>query len=214
MAKNPGKFGFNYENGGSGPSYYENMLRVLTGLDFNDGDASEARMDALAPGFEFFNQYADDYVITTSNADSIIRLSDGELSMVPVWEDHLASLQKSGEARKDLKLYVPEMGMNGGGNGVAIPQNAPHPAAAALFIDWLTLPETQTQFNATFGTAPMNANSDDSYALISNTQRQYSVPSAAQPFKRKWKRLSSIMSFLNVDLLIIVTRRWFCRRVL
>lgn len=180
---NPGKFGFNYENGGSGPSFYSNILRVLSGLDFNDGDDSAARIEALEPGFTFFNDYADDYVITTSNADSIIRMSDGELFMAPVWEDHLASLQKSGEARKDLKLYIPEMGMNGGGNGVAIPQNAPHPAAAALLIDWLTSPETQTTFNATFGTAPMNANADDSNALISNDQRQYSVAGAAQPFK-------------------------------
>ncbi len=181
---NPGKFGFNYENGGSGPSFYSNILRVLSGLDFNDGDDSAARIEALQPGFTFFNDYADDYVITTSNADSIIRMSDGELSMVPVWEDHLASLQKSGEARKDLKLYIPEMGMNGGGNGVALPRNAPHPAAAALLIDWLTSPETQTTFNATFGTAPMNANADDSNALIPNDQRQYSVPGAAQPFKK------------------------------
>ncbi|WP_319519338.1 extracellular solute-binding protein [uncultured Martelella sp.] len=179
----PGEFGFNYENGGSGPSYYSNMLRVLTDADFDDGEVTDARIAALQPGFDFFNEYADDYVITTSNADSIIRISDGELAMAPAWEDHLSSLQNSGEVRKDIKLYIPEMGMNGGGNGVAIPANAPHPAAAAVFIDWLTSPETQTMFNVTFGTAPMNTNADDSHALVPNSQRQYSVSAAAQPYR-------------------------------
>lgn len=180
----PQEFGFNYENGGSGPSFYTNMLRVVADVDFSNGEVTQDRVASLDPGFDFFNKYAEDYVITTSNADSIVRISDGELAMAPVWEDHLASLQKSGEARKDIKLYIPEMGMNGGGNGVAIPLNAPHPAAAALFVNWLTSPETQTAFNVTFGTAPMNAGADDSHALISNEQRKFSVSGAAQPFRK------------------------------
>ncbi|TPW27659.1 extracellular solute-binding protein [Martelella alba] len=180
----PGQFGFNYENGGSGPSFFKNVLRVISGDDFADGTVTDAKLSALEPGYDFFNKYADDYVITTSNADSIIRISDGELAMAPAWEDHLSSLQNSGEVRKDLKLYIPSMGMNGGGNGVALPVNAPHPAAAALFIAWLTSPETQTMFNTTFGTAPMNANADDSHALIPNSQRQYRVADGAQPFRK------------------------------
>ncbi len=179
---NPGKFGFNYENGGSGPAFYQAMLRNEADVDFNDGEVTDAKLEALKPGFDLFNEDAQDYVITASNADNIIRISDGELWMAPAWEDHLASLQKSNEVRDDIKLYIPEMGMQGGGNGVAIPLNAPHPAAAAVFINWLTSPETQTMFNKTFGTAPMNANSDDSAALLPNSQRAFSVPATAQPF--------------------------------
>lgn len=182
-AANPGKFGFNYEKGGSGPSFYQNVLRVVSGLDFADGDDSAARIEALQPGIDFFNAHADNYIVTASNADSITRVSDGELWMVPAWEDHLAGLQKRGEVRADIRFYIPEMGMNGGGNGVAIPKNAPHPAAAAVFINWLTSAETQTMFNANFGTAPMHADADDSKALVPAEQRQYSTTWGAMPFR-------------------------------
>lgn len=166
-----------------GPSFYQNMLRAMTGVDFSDGEVTEARIEALEPGFDMFNENAEHYVITAGNADSIIRVSDGELWMVPAWEDHLAGLQKRGEVRGDIAFYIPEMGMNGGGNGVAIPLNAPHPAAALVFMNWLTSAETQTMFNSTFGTAPMNTAADDSAALVPNEQRAFSTVWGAQPFR-------------------------------
>ncbi|MCV0428690.1 MAG: extracellular solute-binding protein [Roseibium sp.] len=183
-AANPGKFGFNYEKGGSGPSYYLNTLQNLTDVDFSDGEVTDEKLAKVAEGFKFFNDNGENYVITASNADSIIRVSDGELWMVPGWEDHLAGLQKRGEVRPELEFYIPEMGMYGGGNGIAIPKNAPHPAAAAVFVNWLTSAETQSKFNVDFGTAPMHASADDSHALIPNEQRQYRQPWAVQPFRK------------------------------
>ena len=47
FTERPGEYGFNYENGGSGPSYYQNMLRVMTGVDFSDGEVTDARIAAL-----------------------------------------------------------------------------------------------------------------------------------------------------------------------
>jgi putative spermidine/putrescine transport system substrate-binding protein len=180
----PGKFGFNYEKGGSGPSFYQNCLRKMSTVDFYDGKTSPEKLAGLKAGLDFFNNYAKNYVITASNADSITRVSDGELWMVPAWEDHLAGLQKRGEARKDIKLYIPSMGMNGGGNGVLVPKNAPRKAAALVFIDWLTSAETQSMFNRDFGTAPMHAKADDAYALVPNEQRKNRVPSPTQPFRK------------------------------
>lgn len=184
-AANPGKFGFNYEKGGSGPSYYQNMLRVMTGVDFTDGAVSDDKMNALQAGFAAFNAQAEDYVVTASNADSITRVSDGELWMVPAWEDHLAGLQNRGEVRGDIKFYIPQMGMNGGGNGVAVPANAPHSAAAFVFVNWLTSAETQSMFNKTFGTAPMHAEASEKYALVPAEQRAYRQPWGAQPFRKE-----------------------------
>jgi putative spermidine/putrescine transport system substrate-binding protein len=181
---NPEKFGFNYEKGGSGPSFYLNTLKNLTGVDFADGETTDEKLAQVGEGFNFFNDNAENYVVTASNADSIIRVSDGELWMVPAWEDHLAGLQKRGEVRPEIKFYIPEMGMYGGGNGVAIPQNAPHPAAAAVFVNWLTSADTQTMFNRDFGTAPMHAEADDSHALVPNEQRKNRQPWAAQPFRK------------------------------
>lgn len=178
---NPEKFGFNYENGGSGPSFFENVIRVVAKPDVSVAEPDEAWTASLQPAVDFFNEYVENYIITTGNADSITRISDGEIWMAPAWEDHLAGLQRSGEARKELKLYIPEMGMNGGGNGVAIPLNAENPAAAAVFINWLTSAETQSALNAQFGTAPMNTAADDSNALVSNDQRQFSFPGLSKP---------------------------------
>lgn len=182
---NPGKFGFNYEKGGSGPSFYQNMIGVVAGENLDIGDVDDARMANIQSGLDFFNKHAANYVVTASNGDSITRVSDGELWMAPGWEDHVAGLQKRGEVRKDIKFYVPSMGMYGGGNGVVIPKNAPNPAAALVFINWLASAETQTAFNANFGTAPMHAEADDSNALVPNEQRAYRKRWGAQPFRNK-----------------------------
>lgn len=182
-AQNPGKFGFNYEKGGSGPSFFQNMIRVTADLDMSNGEVSDDRLSAAEKGFALFQDQAEDIVVTASNVDSITRLSDGELWMVPAWEDHLAGLQNNGEVRDDIKFYIPEFGMNGGGNGVAIPVNAPNPAAAAVFVNWLASAETQTMFNQTFGTAPMHAEADDSAALVPNAQRANQTAWGAQPFR-------------------------------
>lgn len=181
-ATHPGKFGFNYENGGSGPSFWQSITREITGFDIMNGETSEERIASVQPAFDWFNKHAENYVITTGNSDTITRISDGELCMGPAWEDHLAGLQKRGEVRDDIKFYIPAMGMNGGGNGVSIPLNAPNPAAAAVFIHWLTSAETQSLLNREFGTAPMHANADDSFALVPIEQRAFRTIWAANPF--------------------------------
>lgn len=186
-AANPEKFGFNYEKGGSGPSFFENILRVKSDVDFSSGESSPEKLAGLQNGIDFFNTHAENYLITASNSDSITRVSDGELWMAPAWEDHLAGLQKRGEVRSDIKFYIPAMGMNGGGNGVAIPKNAPHKAAALVFFDWLTSADTQTAFNRDFGTAPMHAKADDSYALVPAEQRVHRMPWAPNPFEKDVK---------------------------
>ncbi|WP_299507815.1 extracellular solute-binding protein [uncultured Roseobacter sp.] len=182
-AANPGKFGFNYEKGGSGPSFYQNIFRNLTDVDYESGEQSDEKLAATQPGIDFFNEHAENYVVTASNADSITRVSDGELWMAPGWEDHVAGLQRKGEVRSEIKFYVPAMGMNGGGNAVSIPVNAPNPAAAAVLINWLASPETQTSFNVNFGTAPLNAAADSSNALVPADQRANSRPWPAKPFR-------------------------------
>ncbi|MBB4581600.1 putative spermidine/putrescine transport system substrate-binding protein [Rhizobium aethiopicum] len=183
----PGKFGFNYQDGSSGISFYYSVLRAASGMsdkDFFSGESSKEKLAALQPGIDFFNKHANNYVVTASNADSITRLSDGELWIAAGFEDHLAGLQSRGEARKELKLYVPKMGMAGGGNGVGIPVNARNKAAALVFVEWLTSAETQSWLNEHFGTAPMNAKADSSKALVSADQRARQVAWPLQPFRK------------------------------
>ncbi|NDW00168.1 extracellular solute-binding protein [Salipiger sp. PrR002] len=168
IAERPGQLGFNLENGGSGPSFIGNISRNVLGLG---PDSDAAGMPDMAPVYEWFTERDGEYILTASNADSLSRLNAGEFLLVPGWEDMLAGMIKRGEIGENIKIYVPTLGMNGGGNVVGIPKNAGHPAAALLFISWLTSAEAQTAQNIDFGTAPANTGADDSRSLISNDQR-------------------------------------------
>jgi putative spermidine/putrescine transport system substrate-binding protein len=163
MAGNPGMFGFNFENGGSGPSLIHNVARNILGVTM---DSTVTETPDLQPVYDWFIANEDNYVITASNADSITRMNAGEFSMIAVWEDHIGGLIRRGEVADRFKVYVPEFGMNGGGNVVAIPRNAANPAAAMVLAEWLSSAAIQTRFNAEFGTAPANAGADASFALI------------------------------------------------
>lgn len=168
MEANPGALGFNFENGGSGPSLIHNIARNVLNIA---SDTVVSETPDLEPVFDWFRTREDQYVLTTGNNDSYARLNDGEFTMVAVWEDGIAGLIAAGEINKDIKVYLPEWGMNGGGNVVTIPANAPHPAASLLFVSWLTSADTQSQLNVDFGSAPANSKSDDTYALIPNAER-------------------------------------------
>ena len=170
IEKNPGEFGFNYQNGGSGPSLIQNIARNVLGITT---DSKVTGSPDLAPVWAWFNKRKTDFVITASNVDSLTRVNGGEFLLVPAFEDHLFSLVKKNEIGSHIKLYVPRWGMNGGGNEVAIPANAPHKAAALLFVSWLTSAKVQTQFTQKFGTTPTNNKADGSKALISPAERQY-----------------------------------------
>ncbi|MFV1840503.1 MULTISPECIES: extracellular solute-binding protein [unclassified Phaeobacter] len=175
MEANPGRFGFNADKGWAGRSWVISIYRDLSDADFADGSLGDERVASLTAGTEWLQSHGEQYVVTTSNADSITRISDRELWMAPAYEDHLAGMQNRGEARKEIRFYIPEMGMAGGGNMVSIPKNAPHPAAAVVFANWLTSAETQTMFNRDFGTAPMHEMADDSMALVPNDQRDRQI---------------------------------------
>ena len=167
----PETLGFNFEKGGSGPSIIQNLTRNILGQKIT---GEEKATPDWSKSWAWFNKNRDNYIITASNADSLVRLNDGELLIAPAWEDHLASLRNKNEVGSHIKFYIPEFGMNGGGNIVTIPKNAKNKAAALVFINWLTSAENQTAFNQKFGTAPMNTKADDSKALASNKMRQYS----------------------------------------
>ena len=162
--------------GGAGQSFIREVVRN-TDPQYNkyvSGVALEETPD-LTQSWEWFKKNKDNIVITASNADSLTRLNDGEFILVPAWEDHLANLQRQGSVGRDIKFYIPEMGMAGGGNFVAIMPNAPHKAASIVFIHWLTSPKVQTRFNETFGAAPQNSKADASNALVPQEMRENSL---------------------------------------
>lgn len=154
---NPKRFGYNDpNNGGAGEAFIQRIV-TITGGDFN------SKTDSIDPtvvkrwqkGWLWFAANRDNITLTASGADSLTRLNDGELMLIPIWEDHLVGLQKTGAITPRLKFYVPEFGMPGGGNIAAIAANSPHPAASRLFLNWLILPSTQKAMNQAFGSTSL-----------------------------------------------------------
>jgi len=184
LEKNPGELGFNPDpsGGGSGPALIEAVTRSLVpNVDYASGVSNPEILNKLTPAWDWFNAHKDQFVITASNADSITRLTSGEFMMVAAWEDFVAGLQKKGEVPKNIKVYVPDFKMPGGGNVVTIPANAKHKAAALVLINWLTSGKTQTTFSREFGSAPQNPDADASASLIPADERAKSFTWASEP---------------------------------
>lgn len=184
FAKNPNEFGFNAARtgGGSGPAFIEAVTRATApGVDYDSGLSGADVLKKLDPAWNWFNQYKRNFIITASNADSLSRLTGGEFMLVTSFEDYVAGLQKKGEVPKNFRVYVPDFGMPGGGNVVAIPANAKRKAAALVFIHWLTSAKTQTDFSHEFGAAPQNPDADASAALVPAADRRKGFAWAAKP---------------------------------
>jgi len=167
---NPMAFAFNdLRNGGAGKAFMQAVVRsTVAQNDVTSGNYQAA--------WDWFIGHRDNYGFTASNADSLTRLNGGEFVIVAAWEDHLASLQKQGEVDTRMKFYIPQFGMPGGGNVVGVPQNAPHKAAALLFISWLTSAETQIMLSQEMGIAPVNADAvGQGGGSVTAEQRAYSI---------------------------------------
>ncbi len=183
MQQNPKMLSFCDPNGGgSGEAFVMTLVRNIVPQEYGN-ELEREKTEAWEKAWKWFADYSDNYVITSSNPDSLTRLSDGEFIITAAWEDHMANLQRQGAISKDLKFYIPEMGMALGAGFASVLKNAPHPAASLVFLHWLTSEKTQTTFNKRMGAAPQNSEADDSYALVPQVMRQYStsyVPSAYQ----------------------------------
>ncbi|OAT21586.1 extracellular solute-binding protein [Proteus myxofaciens] len=153
----PRRFGYNDpNNGGAGEAFIQRIVTLKSGeFDSHAKDIDANVIKGWSKGWSWFVDNKDKLTQTASGADSLTRLNDGELILVPAWEDHLRGLQRSGAITSRLEFYIPQFGMPGGGNVVVMANNSPHPAACAVFINWLIQPSTQLALKETFGTVPM-----------------------------------------------------------
>lgn len=165
---NPKKFGYNDPGGGgAGQAFIQRVITLTSGnFDIAAKQTDAEVIKSWQKGWQWFAQNKTKVTYTASGADSLTRLNDGELILTPAWEDHLASLQKSGAITSRLKFYIPDFGMPGGGNVAGIAANSPHPAASAVFLNWLLQAQTQHQLHDTFGVRKMNK------TLTANTEDQ------------------------------------------
>lgn len=161
IKNNPKKFGYSDPNGGGSGNAFIQRAIVHTSGEYNYQQATlnKEQIKKWETTWQWFRNNQGNMTRTSSNADSLTRLNDGELNLVAAWQDHLFSLQQQGAVTKRLAFYVPEFGMLGGGNAIIIAKNSPHPAAALLFTHWLSSPETQQKLHTHFGVRPLSSQS-------------------------------------------------------
>lgn len=173
---NPGQFAFNDPSkGGSGQAFVQAaIVNILGNEDSYAGDTelNESKVADWPKVWEWFNANEDKFTITASNNDSLDRVNQGEVMMASAWDDDTAVSLAKGTLFKRAKLYIPTLGMPGGGDSLGIPANAPHKAAAMLFVAYLIRPEVQKQLNATIGSYLARTDVSGENALIPEEQRQ------------------------------------------
>lgn len=177
IQENPKKFGVcPPDKGGSGQAFTMlAMQELLGGLDdyFGDTDVVESKIENWDTVWEWFRQNADNITYTTSNNDSISRLNQGEFDLTVAWNDDTSVARNAGELGDNAKLYVPEMGLPGGGDCVGIMANAEHKAASLLLVNWLTSEEAQTTISELMNAIPARVDIQASNAELTEEDMQY-----------------------------------------
>ncbi|MFO1055506.1 MAG: extracellular solute-binding protein [Dongiaceae bacterium] len=172
----PGQFAFNDPSkGGSGQAFVQAAILNILGDEnryAGDTELDKAKVADWGKVWDWFNANQDKFTITSSNNDSLDRVNQGEVMMAAAWDDDTAVALSKGTLFKRAKLYIPAFGMPGGGDSLGIPANAPHKAAAMVFISYLIQADVQKQLNATIGSYLARVDVTGENALIPEEQRQ------------------------------------------
>jgi len=185
---NPKQFAFCDPNkGGTGQAMvFTAVINLTGGLDQYkaDRELDQAKADKWSTVWDWFNANEDKFVLTASNNESLDLLNQGAVSLIIAWDDDTQIAFSKGTIFKRAKMYIPEMGLPGGGDSVGILKNAPHKAAAMLFIDFLTSADMQVEMNKIIGSYPARIDVAVANALLPEEQRQkYGLPWYPAPYK-------------------------------
>jgi putative spermidine/putrescine transport system substrate-binding protein len=173
---NPGQFAFNDPSkGGSGQAFVQAAILNILGDEgryAGDTEMDEKKVADWGKVWDWFNANQDKFTITASNNDSLDRVNQGEVLMAAAWDDDTSVSLAKGTLFKRAKLYIPALGMPGGGDSLGVPANAPHKAAALVWISYLIEADVQKQMNATIGSYLARTDIAGENALIPEEQRQ------------------------------------------
>jgi putative spermidine/putrescine transport system substrate-binding protein len=180
IKKYPGKFVFSALKGGSGEAFKHSVLYKLTGgSDLyrrgarNPDPALISKWDTV---WDWFNKNRDNYGLTASNHDSITRIQNGDAWITPAFVDDTHIAMKSGLLDSSMKLYMPDFGLFSGGDGAGIIANAPHKAAAMLFLSFLVSKEIQLLMLEEVGSDCIRSDIENPYnELLSEEERKKGI---------------------------------------
>ncbi len=186
---NPKGFAFSDPNkGGTGQAFVQTVIANLAGgLDQYKGDTDVVPEKVADWGkvWDWFKTNLPKLDVTTSNNESLDHLNQGAAALIVAWDDDTLVALNKGTLFKRAKMYIPEMGLPGGGDTAGIPKNAPHKAAGLLFLDFLTSLEMQKLMNETIGSYPARTDITDIQQLLTEEQRQkYGTPWVPAAYKK------------------------------
>ena len=177
---NPKEFGFcDPSKGGSGQAFVHTAIAQLAGgLDKYKGDKDlvPSKVANWDQAWKWFNDNKDKMTITVSNNDSYIRLNGGEISMTVAWDDGVKDMISKGNLFKRAKMYIPTMGLAGGGDTIGVLKNAQHKAAALVWINFIQSKEQQLKKFRMVGAYPARTDMSLEGSLLSEDDRKNAIP--------------------------------------
>ena len=191
---NPGKFCMCIpENGGTGQAMMECIIANLTGgleqyLMVEGEDCDEALVAKWSAVWDWFDAHKDQITFTTSNGDGVTRLNSGEVWLVTAWNATVNNNIKTGNLSINHGYYVPDMGLCYSGEVMSVVKNASHPAAALLFINWMTTVEGQTAQADYTGNLTGRTDLDQDISHLSAEDRAKNVDWMAACYKTRYIR--------------------------
>lgn len=143
----PKQFGFCDPNkGGSGQAFVHTAIKELCGgLEkyAGDTDVVQSKVANWNLVWDWMQKHKDLVTITAGNNDSYSRVNGGEITLAVAWDDGVKDFINKGQLFARAKMYIPKMGFAGGGDTMGVLKNAPHKAAALLWIAHITSKEMQ-----------------------------------------------------------------------
>jgi putative spermidine/putrescine transport system substrate-binding protein len=161
---NPGQFVYNRpDKGGSGGNFVRRAIHEANGRDpkaftfdnFSDAYAAET----LAKGWDILRDIApalyEGGSYTAGNSASIQLLSQGVVTMAPVWSDQVIQAISKGVLPETTGLVqLSDLAFSGGFSQTVVPVNAANHALALKLADFVLSPEIQTKIVTDVGGFP------------------------------------------------------------
>ncbi len=201
---NPKGFAYCDPNkGGTGQAFVQTVISNLTGgIDKYKGDTEvdPAKVADWTLAWDWLKANNPKMNVTLSNNESLDLLNQGAASLVLAWDDDTVAGLKKGTLFKEATMYIPSMGLPGGGSTQGILKNSQHKAAGLLWLDFLTTVDIQILMNQTMGSASIrndvpSASVND---VVPQDQRQkYSTPWVPAAYKSEMAKQFTQYVLLN-----------------
>ena len=191
IQENPGRFSMCIpENGGTGQATMESIIANLTGgldqyLLAEDG-CDPALLEKWDVVWDWFNENKENITFTTSNDDGVTRLNSGEVWLTTAWNSTVYSSISTGNLSINHGFYVPDMGLCYSGEVMSVISNSTHPAAALLFINWMTTEEGQNAQAEFTGNLGSRTDLEQDIAMLSNEERAKNTDWMAACYKTQY----------------------------